>query len=316
MPNTYENIAENTAVIVKISGVETPGIFKSWNRSYDGYANVEVNGRTHIRKIQRLASEGANPMVVRTEVAAAVINDDDEPVTNTRFTINQRFDFLSRMVKMVATSTPSSLIVTGQGGLGKSFTVKQTLTQCGLEEGVDYVIIKGFSTPRSLFTTLWENRDRIVVFDDCDEVLKNNVATNILKGALDSNDVRTISWLTARGGATDEDGNGCPNQFDFQGKVIFISNMSLHSINQAILSRALYVDVAMTTDEKIERMGAIAAHVRPNLTIEQKREVLDFLSHFKAQIKDLNMRTFLKVCDVRVAEPADWREIGEYIVTA
>ena len=42
-----------------------------------------------------------------------------------------------------------------------------------------------------------------IVFDDCDSVLKNETAINILKAALDTNQTRTVSWLTENAGERD-----------------------------------------------------------------------------------------------------------------
>ena len=45
-----------------------------------------------------------------------------------------------------------------------------------------------------MYRTLFENNKSIIVFDDCDAVLKDPVALNLLKGALDSYGKRIMSW--------------------------------------------------------------------------------------------------------------------------
>jgi len=129
-----------------------------------------------------------------------------------KFSINERFGFLVDFVRMIADRSAPSLIITGGGGLGKTYTVVSTLMGTGLEDSADLVgmgsdsaidvvrsqrlftVIKGYSTAKGLYRTLYENRNRIIVFDDCDSVLKDPVAVNLLKGALDSYDRRVISW--------------------------------------------------------------------------------------------------------------------------
>ena len=93
------------------------------------------------------------------------------------------------------------------------------------------------------------DKDQIVIFDDCDSVLQDKVAVNILKAALDSYDKRTISWLQK--GFIDD---GLPNSFEFQGNVIFISNMSSDKIDQAVKSRSMTIDLSMSIDDKIENI--------------------------------------------------------------
>ena len=115
------------------------------------------------------------------------------------FGINKRFDFVKQMVEMVASKTVASAIITGQGGLGKSHTVMKALEERGLKNVTDlagfevgtvmrasncYRVVKGFSTAKGLYRTLFEGNRMTLVFDDCDSVLKDPVALNILKGGL------------------------------------------------------------------------------------------------------------------------------------
>jgi hypothetical protein len=302
-------------IMVKLDGELTEAQYAGWSNRYD-MPNVNVEGRVMPRKVYEIV--GANSLTpasapnlddVRREVAAEVIGNEPEEI---EVPINVRFEYLEQLVTMVAISVPTSLVIVGSGGLGKSYTVFKQLQRHGMEEDADYVVCKGMATPKALYRVLYENRDKIVVFDDCDSVLKNETAVNLLKAGLDSTAVRTISWRTERGG---DDDSSLPARFQFEGKIIFISNLELHQVNQAILSRALHVDVTMTADEKIERMRAIADHVRPEISVEVKNEVIDLLNQHKARIKDLNVRTLTKVLDIRVAMPTNWKPIATYVVT-
>ena len=151
--------------------------------------------------------------------------------TQTPFTINQKFDFLTDLTSMVVNDITPSLIVTGEGGLGKTHSVKSTIAQNGLETN-EYVFFKGYSTARGLYNTLFDNNGKLIVFDDCDSVLEDKVALNILKSALDSYETREISWM-----AKMTKGDVYPNQFNFTGRVIFISNKNKDKIDEAVLSR-------------------------------------------------------------------------------
>ena len=86
--------------------------------------------------------------------------------------INLRFEFLNQLAKMVIWKVTPSLIITGEGGLGKSHSVMEAISQCDLFKN-EWVVIKGYSTPRGLYNTLYDNRDKIVVFDDCDSILED-----------------------------------------------------------------------------------------------------------------------------------------------
>ena len=78
------------------------------------------------------------------------------------------FNNLERLTKMVGRGIQPSLVITGGAGLGKTYLVKKTLTDMGLEEAKQFVHFKGRATAAGLFVTLYENSDKIIVLDDCD----------------------------------------------------------------------------------------------------------------------------------------------------
>ena len=50
------------------------------------------------------------------------------------FNINQRFNFLQDLTSMVVMGSTPSLIVTGEGGLGKTHTVTETIKELNLDD--------------------------------------------------------------------------------------------------------------------------------------------------------------------------------------
>lgn len=257
------------------------------------------------------------------EITAEV---DSTPIQTVEkeFPINERFLIMTDYVDMVSKRELASALVTGEGGLGKSFTVMKSLHDAGLEDITKmeigarfdgrrgYVVVKGYSTAKGLFRTLYENRNQILVFDDCDNVLKDPTAVNILKAALDSYDVRMVSW-NAEGWGSDED---LPKTFEFTGGVIFISNLPKHKVPQALRSRAMCADVSMTRAEVIERMRMIVAspEFMPEFDDEMKLESLEFVAEnaLNPMITELNLRSLVNVIKARAAKPDHWRRLGLY----
>jgi len=225
----------------------------------------------------------------------------------TEFNINQRFTFLDDLTQMVVSGITPSLIVTGEGGLGKTHSVTQTIKANDVEEDC-YIFLKGYSTARGLYNTLYDNNGKLIIFDDCDSVLEDKVAINILKSALDSYERRTISWM-AKMNKSDE----YPQQFDFTGRIIFISNKSKEKIDEAIRTRSLTVDLTMTPDDKIERMGSILGSILPEYSIEVKKQALDFLKTVKDDVS-LNMRMLIMVTKMASTYPDTWRGLASYMV--
>jgi hypothetical protein len=243
-----------------------------------------------------------------------------------KFGINARFGFVEKLVSMVADSVQPSAVITGEGGLGKTYTVTKTLEQKGYtdiselgELAVGSIVnmrkcfrmVKGYSTAKGLYRTLFENNKGIIVFDDCDAVLKDPVALNLLKGALDSYGKRIISW---NADMREED---LPRSFNFEGRVIFISNMEEGKIDQAIRSRSMMIDLSMTTDQKIERMATIAASegFLPEYNAEVKADALELIKELKDDVKEISLRTLISVAKIR-ASNSDWKDLATYMLTA
>jgi hypothetical protein len=223
------------------------------------------------------------------------------------FNINQRFNFLQDLTSMVVCGATPSLIVTGEGGLGKTHTVTQTIKEHLMDEN-DFVIFKGYSTARGLYNTLYDHNGKLIIFDDCDSVLEDKVAINILKSALDSYETRQITWM-AKMNKSDE----YPNQFNFTGRIIFISNKVKSKIDSAILSRSLTVDLTMTPSEKIDRMRFILGKILPDYSIEVKEDSLNFLDEMKDSA-NLNLRTLIMVSKIRNNFPDTWKNLATYMI--
>lgn len=223
------------------------------------------------------------------------------------YTINQRFEFLDQLAKMVINGDTPSLILTGEGGLGKTHAITNAIQNSDLCSD-DYVFIKGYSTARGLYNALYDNNSRLIIYDDCDSILEDKVALNILKSALDSYERRTISW-SAKMNRNDE----YPQQFDFTGRIIFISNKSKESMNEALLSRSLTIDLTMTPIDKITRMASILPNIMPEYDMVAKTDALNFLNSVKDQVS-LNIRMLIMVTKMRAAYPSNWMDMAKYMV--
>lgn len=246
--------------------------------------------------------------------------------TESRFTINQRFGFLSDMVLMLAKGDQASVVVTGPGGLGKSHTVMKSLTSAGftdisllddfaigtkLNTLKSFTVIKGYSTPKGLYRTLYENKDGVIVFDDCDSVLKDPVSLNLLKGALDSYSRRIISW---RADMKDDE---LPQSFEFKGRVVFISNLASDKLDQAIITRSMAVDLNMTTEQKVERMRHLVSDSKefmPEFDMVHKTDALNLIDKLRDRVKELSLRTLIQVTKIRKSAGDNWMNLAEYTI--
>jgi hypothetical protein len=281
-----------------------------WQGSADGTIVVRSQDQDRVRRIMARNGHKVTQMLDQAQSEAAE--------TQSQWPINQRFDFLSQLVRMVGQGNAVSLIVTGPGGLGKTHTVREGLLACGLKEatvdGVNgegtFKIIKGYSTAKGLYRELYQNQDSVLVFDDCDDVLKDPTSLNLLKGALDSYDKRIISW---NADMRDDD---LERSFQFNGRVIFISNLNRDRMDSALKTRAYCVDLAMSLSQKIERMEVLAASddFMPRASRAHKADALALIQELGPRCREVSLRTLQAVTRIRAAGGA-WRELAEYTLT-
>ena len=210
------------------------------------------------------------------------------------------FKDLDRYIQMIIEKKQPSLVITGSPGVGKTFMVTKQLK----EAGVDFTHIKGRSTPAGLYTALYENKDKIVVVDDCDSVFKNEDAVNILKGALDSYDKREISWLVAKP-LISSSGQKIPTKFIFNGGIIFISNLSQKKIDYAIKSRSFVLEVSLSPEDMIKRMEEELPNIEKEIPMAVRKTAMRMIvSNYKsAKHLELSMRTLIKA--IKIVEEVD-----------
>jgi len=220
------------------------------------------------------------------------------------------FAGMTGMAAMVAKKISPSLVITGQPGLGKTYQVVAMLEQMGMRENWDFVHVKGRASAAGMFITLYENRDKLIIFDDCDSVFRDVDAVNVLKGALDSYDRRVISWISAKP-LKDGDGDEMPRSFTFTGQVIFISNMDISRIDPAIRSRSFVTDISLTNEQMIQRMRALLKDIEPKAPMSQKTEALDALiaAYETYAGVELNFRSLIKSIRIRQAGFGNWKQM-------
>ena len=251
---------------------------------------------------------------------------DDEIIERTRV----RFEILKDMTKAVKNGDVRAMIVTGPPGVGKSFGVEEVLSKDDLfntlgERKPKYEIVKGAMSAIGLYTKLYKYSDSksILVFDDCDSILLDDISLNILKAALDSSKKRTISWNTDSRVLRSE---GVPDRFEFKGGAIFITNLKFENVRSkklqehlaALESRCHYVDLRMDTDrEKVLRIKQIVKDgMLDEYELEDvaKDEVVNFIEDNRGHMRELSLRTVLKVAQLRKAFPANWKGHAEVTV--
>ena len=244
--------------------------------------------------------------------------------------LRQRFDILEDMTRAVKKGDVRAMIVTGPPGVGKSFGVEKVLARHDVfadvaqnEKLKKYEVVKGAMSAIGLYKKLYEFSDKknILVFDDCDSVLLDDLALNILKAALDSSKKRTIHWNTDSRLLRQE---GVPNSFDFNGGAIFITNIKFDHVRskklrdhlEALESRCHYLDLTIDTErEKVLRIKQVVSECGMlddyEFTDTAKQELLFFIDDNKKKLRELSLRMVLKLADLKRSMPSNWQAVAE-----
>ena len=253
-----------------------------------------------------------------------VIETDEELETRIRETYNS----LYKLVGAVANNNVNSLIVAGAPGLGKSHDTNAALLNInGGEYG--YVFHRGYIRATHLFRLLWENRlpGQTIVLDDVDAIFNDETALNILKAALELKDSRTIGWGSEKE-FIDQDGDVIPRYFQYQGNIIFLTNLNFSEMAagnsknaphlSALESRSLVLDLKIKTKREI--MCKIKLTVQDGMLREkglsdtESNLIIEFMQTYIDRMKEVSLRSVEKLAALYLMDKSDWQSIARTVM--
>jgi hypothetical protein len=248
---------------------------------------------------------------------------DDEAIER----IAARFEILDEMAEAVSTSKVRAMIVSGPPGIGKSYGVERALEKRSMFDDIagasrKFEVVKGAMSPIGLYKKLYEHsaKGHVVCFDDCDAILYDDLALNLLKAALDTGKKRTLHWNTESRTLMAE---GMPNSFEFNGGVVFITNVKFDNVKskklqdhlQALQSRCHYLD--LTIDSMRDRMLRIRQIVATGMLEkyamgkEAEQDLVNFIYENKHKLREISLRMVLKIADLWKMAPDRYKHLAE-----
>lgn len=252
--------------------------------------------------------------------AEPVVVETDEEIEQK---LNDRFGVLADMTEAATVGAIRSMIVSGPGGLGKSYTVEKTLSSWD-PSGNDYSITRGFIKATGLFKLLYQNRapGQVLVFDDADSVFLDDVSVSLLKAVCDSTEKRIVSYMSEGVLIDDETAERLPKSFEFEGTIIFITNMDFDGMIdrgsklaphlEAMLTRSHYIDLAMKTRRdyiiRIKQVVASGMLRGRGLDAEAEADVMEFIDENHDCLRELSLRMAIKLADIRKRNSKTWRK--------
>jgi hypothetical protein len=321
---TYRNqpIANQVFTLVKGYQMGTKG----------GFVTVKNEGQFPGRSsLIRVNVDTQNDLqfVSGTEPVVAVEPEVTESEVEAMDRIASRFNVLDEMSAACIAGNIRAMIVSGPPGVGKSHGVSLQMEKASLFDKIAgkrprFDIVKGAMSGIGLFSKLYKYSDskNVLVFDDCD-IWEDPDALNVLKGALDSGKTRRISWNKDSRILREE---GIPNTFNFNGSVIFITNLNfadrrsnkIKAHLDALQSRCHYLDLTINSErDKMLRIKQVHRDADGglfkdyDLTDEQSSDVMSYMWDNHNKLREVSLRMALKVADLVKISPSNWQNLAK-----
>lgn len=287
-----------------------------------GFPGRNIKVRCKSIKSYEFVTESAFDESVKYEGASVPGENEQQAIER----IRERFDILDTMTEATMEGTVRALIVSGPPGVGKSYGVEEKLNEANIFDKISeskpkWEVCRGAMSAIGLYKKLFRmcNRGEILVLDDCDSILFDDVALNIMKAALDSSKKRYISWNTESRVLANE---GIPDRFEFNGSVIMITNIKFDYVKskklqdhlKAVMSRCHYLDLTMdSVRDRMIRCKQIIADgemlASYKFTPKQEQKIIDFIWDGRDALNEISLRMVTKIADLMKMSD-DWEKLA------
>ncbi len=285
---------------------------------------------------------------------------DDEVVAR----IDGRFNIMTQITRRMLRNKVRSMIVQAAAGVGKTFTIEQELKRHTANEkaaGRDFyskVLSGGGVSAFALYKALYRARKGgVVVLDDNDSFLDADETLNMIKNALDTSAERVLTWSKKNGevfcpiamrakaereaikeAAKDPDNARSedtiyedltfgliPDTFEFEGAMIFITNLDFKGIATsggtraphitAMIDRSLFVDLTIQNlrDKTLWCTHVFRKHMTAGMSDALVDEIVKFVESNSTKFFSMSLRLFLAIGEL-AGDPEDggnWKDIIE-----
>lgn len=298
-------------------------------------AKVRINvAENHFEQTGELAGNFHAPEGKEAgEGSLDLVETDEQTITR----ISKTFKFIETLAAAAQRNDIRALIISGPAGVGKSYGVEMTLERMNMTRTLNlagsekYDMITGGTSPIGLYIRLWENRKpgNVLVFDDCDAALWDQDQLNLLKAAMDTKQKRKICWMKESNslkGAADGGDEDIPNDFLFEGSIIFLTNLKFDNMRskkiaahlEAIMSRVHYLDLCLDSRrEQLLRVKQVVGEGmldERNLGKKLEDKVVNYVYDNVDYLNELSLRTVLKVADLAAIDKDTWEETADFTV--
>ena len=329
-------VSFNQATIIKNIVTSNEDLFLKKGPKYylpienlDKVKQLIHNHRVETDKQLEVKKSAAKKTVTQNIKLDGGVSIDDSMKEVERIAFKHQIEDMQELVRHVHHGATNLLVIAGDGGVGKSYNVEQTLQQVGREPDEGYLMVAGSISTAGLYRTMFECRsaDKILVIDDADAAFANQDSRNLIKAATDTKPKRVLSWIKKAsdlfdpktsdgrekmdildngGGVFDKSDNPMyPNRFEFKSRIIAISNLPINKLDPdgAIRTRGPMIEIKPKKEELIEYLAELAPNIvakMANKVSEQRLKlVVDAISN--SNRSDMSIRTLVRSLNMAAA---------------
>jgi hypothetical protein len=201
-----------------------------------------------------------------------------------------------------------SRIARAKPGTSKTTTTRKVLQDSGMNYA--YIRVNDIKNTGDFYKILYTNNGRILLFDDSDIIIKKSspISAMLLSATDDSVENRRLTYFNTTDSSiiksdekqTDSKGNlivpkgKFPQQFNFTGAVIAISNLTPPKMNSALVSRAILSEISASDESLINEILKGIDEYFPDYDKKTKQLAVDFIIALRGEnvIKALDFRHY------------------------
>jgi hypothetical protein len=222
---------------------------------------------------------------------------------NAETSLATKLKLLHQYTQAVVRGEQRGFLLVGDPGLGKSFNVPQ----CVDPEITEYA--PSHNSPLGFYDFVHSNSTKLIIIDDSANGFRDAKIQAFIKAMLWANPVTkkyTVAW---RSTSSALESRGLPEEFDFEGKLIFIANEIPNNVHaRAIESRMLTYRFDLTFEERKVLLSIVAERNGFDpLTKDQIQEIVTFLNQrANPSCRNFDLRLLSKAAGLFKQFPGDW----------
>jgi len=202
-------------------------------------------------------------------------------------------------------------LIISRGGLGKTRSIREMIESSGFVEGQDWIHIAANITDTELYKILYNNKDKIIFFDDIGKAAKTAAGVTILKQATETKDgkKRIVSWVSPTYILKEY-----PLDFEFCGRLIMCLNIKPNESDgdiEALTSRFLSCVLEPSNKTILEMIHSIRKKLTEGVIADKDFDhIFDYVCMISNENTDINIRAF-KNAIVWFKLSEDWKRYVE-----